>query len=50
MVSYLYKLREKAELKPQGGIFRKEENVGHYVARALQKIEQLGRLDEVILK
>ncbi len=47
---YLETLRKATKLKPIGGLFRGEESVGKFIARALQKAEDDGVLNLVKLK
>ena len=50
LTPYLQKLQNITKLKPRGGFFREDETVKEYMARALQKATQMGKLDQVTLK
>lgn len=43
LVNYINKLKEATGLKPKGGLLFRHETVNEYIARALQKAEQLGK-------
>src|SRR3989344_1231336 len=44
---YIHKLQEYTGLRPTDSFFWKKENTEHYIARALQKAAEMGKLDEV---
>jgi len=47
LLSYVQKLHRITKLSPQGGVVRPAETTEHYIARALQKLAKLGKLNQV---
>ena len=46
-VKYLHKLKELTGLEPETNVFRTAETNEHYVARAIQKVIALGKVEEL---
>lgn len=50
IIPYLERLIKVADLDPKGGLFRREETLGQFFARALEKVADDGNLSAVKLK
>ena len=50
LFNYVRTLMKVTKTEPIGGLFRTNENIGTYIARALQKAQSEGNLDSLRLR